>query len=75
MTLESRMLSTQHVRFGGGPSEKGPEHGNLAGGLPNRTPGSAGGQGKRAIHFEWWRTPSRPDSSTHRTIAFSGGAR
>jgi hypothetical protein len=24
MTLESRMLSTQHVRFGKGPSEKDP---------------------------------------------------
>jgi hypothetical protein len=26
MTLESRMLSTQHVRFGKGPSEKDPHH-------------------------------------------------
>jgi hypothetical protein len=29
--------------------------------------------GKRAIHFEWWRAPSRPDSSTHTTTAFCGG--
>jgi hypothetical protein len=30
--------------------------------VETRTPGSAGGLGKRAIHFEWWRAPARPDS-------------
>src|SRR3954447_20694792 len=37
-----------HVRFGGGPSEKALLSRDLAGGLPNRTPGSASGLGKRA---------------------------
>ncbi len=43
--------------------------------METRTPGSAGGLGKRAIHSEWWRAPARPDSSIERTIASSGGAR
>ena len=43
--------------------------------METRTPGSAGGLRKRAIHFEWLRAAARPDSSTHSTIAFSGGAR
>jgi hypothetical protein len=34
-----------HVRFGGGPSEKDQVNWHLVGGLPYRTPGSAGGLG------------------------------
>ena len=34
MTLESRMLSTQHVRFGGGPSEKDPHTGTSLAAYP-----------------------------------------
>jgi hypothetical protein len=37
-----------HVRFGGGPSEKGHINWHLVGGLPYRTAGSARGSGKRA---------------------------
>jgi hypothetical protein len=33
-SLESRMRSKPHVRFGGGPTEKGRSDRHLAGGLP-----------------------------------------
>jgi hypothetical protein len=45
MALESRMRLTSHVRFGGGPLEKGLVNRYLAGGLPNVTYGSVRAQG------------------------------
>jgi hypothetical protein len=48
MTLESRVRLTAHARFGGRPSEKALPSRDLAGGLPDRTAGSASGLGKRA---------------------------
>ncbi len=46
-TGEPDATENGHVRFGGGPSEKDQPNWHLVGGLPYRTPGAAGGPGKR----------------------------
>jgi hypothetical protein len=44
---EPRVPRRRPISLGGGPSEKDQHHWHLVGGLPYRTPGAAGGPGKR----------------------------